>query len=261
MLILAIDTSTRAGSVAVLRNRQLLAVVSSVEPMPYENRLFQDISLLQTIAPFTMDQIDVFAVVVGPGSFTGLRVGLAAVKAWAEVHQKPVAAISGLEAVASQAKAQASRLDAYPTIVAPFMDARRGQIFGAIYRRTNVTGTKLALVGNETTLSVDEFLELVKLNSTESAPVLISTTPELLPPDRIHSILSAELPGLHAGLRAGVQAGIQLGLQVERASAVLAPVIGQLGFDRADRGELVDSLLLDASYVRRSDAEASWKDA
>src|ERR1700722_14502387 len=102
MLILAIDTSTRTGSVALLRDRTLLQEISGNEDTPYSARLFRDVELLQARAPFRMDQIDLFAVSCGPGSFTGLRVGLTAVKAWAEVHRKPIAAISGLEAVAAQ---------------------------------------------------------------------------------------------------------------------------------------------------------------
>src|SRR5271157_3519216 len=102
MLILAVDTSSRTGSAALLRDSQVLAEVSGYEETLYSNRLFRDIAQLQEQANFRLSQIDVFAVAAGPGSFTGLRVGLTAVKAWAEVHGKPVAAISGLEAIASE---------------------------------------------------------------------------------------------------------------------------------------------------------------
>src|ERR1700722_4807934 len=87
MLILAIDTSTRTGSVAILRDNRVLDEVSAHEETPYSTRLFRDLELLQSRAHFQMDRIDVFAVASGPGSFTGLRVGLAAVKAFAEVWQ------------------------------------------------------------------------------------------------------------------------------------------------------------------------------
>src|ERR1039457_1968464 len=99
MLILALDTSTRVGSIAFPRDRQVLDEVSSYDDPPYSLRLFRDLALLQSRAQFRMEQIDVFAVGTGPGSFTGLRVGLTAVKAWAEVYGKPIAAVSGLEAI------------------------------------------------------------------------------------------------------------------------------------------------------------------
>ena len=91
--------------------------------------------LLQDRTNFRVDQVDLFAVAAGPGSFTGLRVGLTAVKAWAEVHEKPIAAISGLEAIAAESLAAQATVASNTQFIAPFLDARRGQLFGAIYRR------------------------------------------------------------------------------------------------------------------------------
>ena len=95
MLILAVDTSTRTGSAAVLRDSEILAEVSGYEETPYSTRLFRDVALLEERSNFRLNQIDLFAVAAGPGSFTGLRIGLTAVKAWAEVHAKPIAAHVG----------------------------------------------------------------------------------------------------------------------------------------------------------------------
>src|SRR5712672_2981282 len=142
MLIHAVDTSTRTGSAAFLRDSEVLAEVSGYEETPYSTRLFRDVALLQGRAQFRMDQIDVFAVAAGPGSFTGLRVGLAAVKGWAEVHHKPIAAISGLEAIAAQSIAN-------DELVSPFLDARRGHVFGSTYRRSPGQSGVWQLVGEE----------------------------------------------------------------------------------------------------------------
>src|SRR5580692_429236 len=154
MLILAVDTSTRTGSAALLRDSQVVAEISGYEETPYSTRLFRDIAVLQERANFRMDQVDVFAVAAGPGSFTGLRVGLTAVKAWAEVHGKPIAAISGLEAIAAESLTAepSNALNAH--FIAPFLDARRGQIFGAIYQRTAGDSMGLALASDESILSV-----------------------------------------------------------------------------------------------------------
>jgi tRNA threonylcarbamoyladenosine biosynthesis protein TsaB len=239
MLILAIDTSSRTGSAAILRDSEVLAEVSGYEETPYSSRLFRDIALLQDRANFRLDQVDVFAVAAGPGSFTGLRVGLTAVKAWAEVHGKPIAAVGGLEAIAAEylAGEAPSAPDAY--FVAPFLDARRGQIFGAIYRRIPGDTSGLSLASDESILSVDEFLELVKAKSPQFVQ-LVSPTPDVLPA----ALVSEVLPGG----------------RIVQVSAALAPTIGRLGFERAKRGDLVDSIRLDANYVRRSDAESAWKD-
>jgi len=256
MLILSVDTSTRMGSAALLRDSQVLAEISGYEETPYSTRLFRDVAVLHERASFRMDQVDVFAVAAGPGSFTGLRVGLTAVKAWAEVHEKPIAAISGLEAIAAEflmgessssgevPNGGRSRVGDTPGLsgarfIAPFLDGRRGQLFGAIYRRPSENSGGLALVSEESILSPDEFLELVRGKCTESVQ-LVSPTPEIIPAARISEVLG-DAP-------------------IVQVSAALATAIGQLGFERAKRGELVDSLRLDANYVRRSDAERFWKD-
>jgi len=238
MLILAVDTSTRTGSAALLRHGQIIAEISGYEETPYSTRLFRDIAFLQERASFRMDQVDVFAVSAGPGSFTGLRIGLTAVKAWAEVHGKPIAAISGLEAIAAECLSCETLSSSTPRFIAPFLDARRGQVFGAIYQRISGDAMGLTLASDESILSPDELLELVRGKSPESIQ-LASPTPEVLPVARIKEILQDA--------------------SVMQVSAALAPAIGRLGFERAKRGDLVDSIRLDANYVRRSDAESAWK--
>jgi tRNA threonylcarbamoyladenosine biosynthesis protein TsaB len=239
MLILAVDTSTRMGSAALLHDSEILAEVSGYEETPYSTRLFRDIATLKDKTNFRMDQVDVFAVAAGPGSFTGLRVGLTAVKAWAEVHGKPIAAISGLEAIAAESLMDQAASASDARFIAPFLDARRGQVFGAIYRRILGGVTGLSLASDESILSPDEFLDMVK--GMSSQPIqMVSPTPEVLPLTRVTEILPYP--------------------SVVKVSAALAPAIGRLGLERALRGDFVDSVQLDANYVRRSDAESAWKD-
>lgn len=222
-----------------MRDGEILAEVSGYEEAPYSCRLFRDIALLQERASFRMDQIDVFAVAAGPGSFTGLRVGLTAVKAWAEVYGKPIAAISGLEAIAAESMMGESPAALNGTLLSPFLDARRGQLFGAIYRRFSEDDPRLALASDESILSLDEYLALLK-EKTPQQVRLVSPTPDILPAARLKEVL----PDAH----------------VVQVPAALAPAIGRLGFERARRGDLVDAIRLDANYVRRSDAESRWKD-
>ena len=128
MIILAIDTASPHGSVAALRDAQLLEVVSDDAGDTHSLRFFGQMEKLLREQSLAMPQFDVFAVNAGPGSFTGVRVGLTAVKAWAEVYGKPVAALSGLEAVAAQASATAR-------LIAAVTDARRGQLYAGLYQR------------------------------------------------------------------------------------------------------------------------------
>ena len=104
---LALDTSSPAGSLAVLRDGKVVGVVSTWVDEIYSSRMFRHLDFILRELAIGLDQFDVFAVAAGPGSFTGLRVGLAAVKGWAEVYGKPIAAVSALEAVAAQAHSAA----------------------------------------------------------------------------------------------------------------------------------------------------------
>src|ERR1700722_10475323 len=110
VLILALDTSSPAGSVGVLRDDKVVGVVSTWVDEIYSSRMFRHLDFILRELALGLDQIDVFAVAAGPGSFTGLRVGLAAIKGWAEVHAKPIAAVSALGAVAVQARSNAPLL-------------------------------------------------------------------------------------------------------------------------------------------------------
>lgn len=238
MLILALDTSSPAGSLAVLRDGKVVGVVSTWVDEIYSSRMFRHLDFILRELSIGLDQFDVFAVAAGPGSFTGLRVGLAAVKGWAEVYGKPIAAVSALEAVAAQAHSAAPFL-------APVLDARRSQLYYGFYVASSDKGQRtLKLDGQESVATPAEFLDALRSRSV-SLPTVVTPVPELI-----------------AGTISPTAAsdGSQQKIAMEVVSTVLAPVIGQLGYLRAQRGELVDALTLNANYVRRSDAELQWKE-
>lgn len=230
VLILALDTSSPSGSVAVLRDHTTMGVISTRGEENYSSRMFRHLEFLLKDLSLRLDQFDLFAVSAGPGSFTGLRVGLTAAKGWAEVYNKPVAGISALEAVAIQSWV--------PTpVVVPVLDARRGQVYFGFYRRTDVG---LALDGEEFVVTPQEFMTKLRGEVRDYALTLVT-------PD--HEVVSALAPHFEPGLAA-----------VETVSGVLAPFIGRIGYERGLRGEVSDALTLDANYVRRTDAEMKWKD-
>jgi len=234
MLLLAVDTSSRLGSLAVLRDGKLAGVISTFADEPYSTRLFRQLDFLLEELHIEVRQFDVFAVVAGPGSFTGLRVGLAAVKGWAEVFEKPVVAVRGLEAVAAQSKYGAE-------LIAPVTDARRGQIYAALCRRE---GSGLASESEDHVCAPAEFLAEIAAQAGDRSVQVVSPVPEIM-----QGALNAAARGL----------GGAISRHVERVSPLLAPVVGELAFERANRGEVTDALRLDANYIRRSDAELSWK--
>ncbi|HEX4001641.1 MAG TPA: tRNA (adenosine(37)-N6)-threonylcarbamoyltransferase complex dimerization subunit type 1 TsaB [Candidatus Acidoferrales bacterium] len=236
VLILALDTSSPSGSVAVLRDDIIIASVSTSTAEVYSARMFRHVEFLLQELSLRLDEFDLFAVAVGPGSFTGLRVGLAAVKGWAEVYRKPVAAISGLEAVAVQSHSKV------PLLV-PVLDARRSQIYFGFYRRLDAS--RLALGGDECVATPEEFLEALDGRAPKSGFALVSPVPVL-----VRELLS----------RLETRDASPAAMPIDEVSPILAPHVGKLGYLRALRGELSDALTLDANYVRRSDAELHWKD-
>ncbi len=127
MLILALDTSTRGGSVAVTNDDQLLALVPGDETRTHGERLPGEIAAALQQAGVSRRALDLLAVATGPGAFTGLRIGLATVQGLAMALGRPVAGISALDALAWQIG------DEPADFIAPWMDAQRGEVFGALY--------------------------------------------------------------------------------------------------------------------------------
>lgn len=122
--ILAFDTTSESGSVALVEDGAVAGELLIESSEGYSPILFGKLRELLDRLGWTLDSIDCFASAAGPGSFTGVRVGLAAAKGLAESAGKPVVAVSNLEAIASLGSAQ---------LRAPLIDARRGEIYGAVY--------------------------------------------------------------------------------------------------------------------------------
>src|SRR5262245_15894429 len=128
MRVLAVDTSSARGSVILTENGIALAETRLASSIQHSERLFASIEFIFRFAPFGLPDVDIFAATRGPGSFTGLRIGLAAMEGFAAAYGKPSAGISTLEALAWK-----TALD--DTLVAPVIDARRGEVYAALYRR------------------------------------------------------------------------------------------------------------------------------
>ena len=238
VLILSLDTSSPSGSVAILRDEITLGVISTRAEENYSSRIFRHLEFLLGDLTLKLEEFDLFAVSAGPGSFTGLRVGLTAAKGWAEVYKKPVVGVSALEAVAFQTCGHVS-------VLVPALDARRGQIHFGVYRPA---AAGLALDGEEFVVTPDEFAEKLGAlgrNGGDEDNKFTIVTPDasvVAVVSRLTSNLTASFAGL------------------EIVSSVLAPSIGRIAHARALRGQVSDALTLDANYVRRTDAEMRWKD-
>ena len=242
MNLLALDTCDARGSVSVLRDDKVLQTVEHDTADDYSIWLLPAIDRALRAAGLAFDDVNVYVAASGPGSFTGVRVGLTTVKAWSEVTGKPIVGVSRLEALATQAEPAAGEF------VAAFTNAQRQQIFGCLYRREH---DGLQRIGEETVISPEAF-QAWAIENSGSAPIRwISTDSEMLAETEAWSVRQKDWA---AG------SGDKAGALIKSASPILAPAIGQLGARLAARKQFTDPLRLDANYVRRSDAEVSWID-
>src|ERR1700688_4744931 len=231
MIVLAIDTCEARGSIAILKDNATLHAVPHTVSEEYSSWLLPAVDSALEFAEITLREVDLFAVASGPGSFTGVRIGLTTVKAWSEVFSKPIVAISRLEAVAAQSEGETP-------YVASFIDAQRGQIFGALYNRTE---SGLTLIEQEMVVTPELFIEWVNERSAGNEVTWISTDPDLITN------------------QSGWQGGAQQAEKIHSVPCVLAPLIGKMAFQRALKGDVQDALSVDANYVRRSYVEVFQK--
>jgi tRNA threonylcarbamoyladenosine biosynthesis protein TsaB len=131
VLILALDTTTRAGSVAVTDDDRVVVVLAGDESRTHAERLPGEIATALDRAGIARERLDLLAVAAGPGGFTGLRIGLAAMQGLAMTLNKPVAGVSTLDALAAQV------VDATASFVVPWMDAQRGDVFATVIDRAS----------------------------------------------------------------------------------------------------------------------------
>jgi tRNA threonylcarbamoyladenosine biosynthesis protein TsaB len=132
MRILAVDTSSERGSVCILDKGQVLGEIRLACSVQHSERLFRSIDFLFDYVSFGLADIELFVAARGPGSFTGLRLGLAAMEGFAAAHGKPGAGVSTLEALAWKSGIS-------DAVIAPVIDARRGEVYGGLYRRDGET--------------------------------------------------------------------------------------------------------------------------
>ncbi len=228
---MAIDTCDSRGSVAVLQDRAVLKVVAHESAGDYSSWLLPAVGEALSGSHLAMEDVDAYAAAAGPGSFTGVRVGLTTVKAWAEVYGRRIVAVSRLEAVAVEGSSGVA-------CVAVFVNAQRGQVFGAVYRRK---GTDSVRVGDEMVIAPGKFIETAVEAASGASISWVSTDPECVTSEEAWRAREAR------------------GERVESVSSVLAPMIGRIGLRELAAGRFTDALALDANYVRRSDAEIFWK--
>ena len=219
-LVLAVDTTQEYGSLALVRGSETVEEVELHAPGGFAHVLYPHLAELLARHGVHVHDIDCFAAAAGPGSFTGVRVGLACVKGLAEALGRPAVAISNLQALACFGTRE---------LRAVVLDARRGEVYGAVY------DARQCLVSPETVGPFERWLSGLPQDFEFVSPDFAPFRPALA------GTRFAEAP-------------------VAGAPRALAAAVGKLAAGRFAAGEAQDPAALDANYVRRSDAELLWKE-
>jgi len=226
MYILGIETSTRTGSVAIVSEDGVIAQYSLNIEVTHSERLMSTVDRVMKDTGFTIADMDGFAVAIGPGSFTGLRIGLAAVKGLALVTGKPVAAVPSLKALAWNLP-----YAAYP--VCPMLDARKNEVYAATYR---FEGSALVYGMAEAVISLSRLSERISektLFTGEASRFFHKDILDIFGDRALFAPISAILPS--------------------------AAAVAEIGLDMIKSGKQADPDNLTPMYIRRPEAEVAWE--
>lgn len=223
--LLVVNTATPAGSVALCKGRVLLGEVLVNAKANHTDRLLESIRQLMQDTGSTLGQIDAFGCVVGPGSFTGLRVGMATIKGLAMATAKPVIGVSSLRALAVQAPIREMP-------ICSLLDARKNEVYAGFYRWRGG-------------LPEPEGLELVMapevlLDALDGDVCFVGDGAE------VYRTLITRKMGARAHF-------LPWSLNLLRASSAAV-----LAVDAFDQGEMLAVERLNPVYIRPSEAEIAW---
>ncbi len=225
MKILAFDTATRSGSVAILDDSRIIVEMNSDTGKTHSESLLPAVDHVLHETGYVIDDIDGYALTIGPGSFTGLRIGLSTVKGLAWASGKPVMAVSTLEALAHN-------IPFTDKFICPVLDARKKEIYTAIFRWN---GSDIERVSEDA----------------------------VMPPAGLFDLIDGETIFLGPGLNIyGAYISERLGngatFAPENLWSVRASNVGIIALEGFKRGEGRESSILLPRYIRPSEAELNW---
>ncbi|GAB6086347.1 tRNA (adenosine(37)-N6)-threonylcarbamoyltransferase complex dimerization subunit type 1 TsaB [Alkaliphilus crotonatoxidans] len=230
MKILALDSSSIAASVAILEEERLLTEIVINHQRTHSEKLVPMIKAALEHCSLTPSDIDIFTSTLGPGSFTGLRIGLTTIKAMAQALDKPVVGISTLQALAYQFPFCSS-------MICPIIDAQRESVYTALYRRQEEGLVQLMEP------RVIEIKELVEILKSYQEGVLFTGDAQ------------AKFKGTLAD-----SLGQAATFAPEPMSMIRAAMVGELARIRAKEGKLQTASELLPIYMRKSQAEKQYEE-
>lgn len=152
MIVLSVDSSSKVATVALMKDGSLIGEITLNDKKEHSVILMNIITQLLQINNLTIDDIDGYVVSKGPGSFTGLRIGMATIKGLSFGSNKPYVSVSSLDALAFS-------VSSFDGIICPIMDALRNSVYTSLYRNSN---GKLERLMDYCALDIDELIEIIK---------------------------------------------------------------------------------------------------
>lgn len=228
MPILAIDTATMVSSVAVANEKKLLAELTVQTRLTHSETLLPHIEQVLEMAGIAKDELTAVAVSLGPGSFTGLRIGLGAAKAIAYGLQIPIIGIPTTEALAWHYPVPGVR-------VVPFIDAQKGNVYSGVYQWENGTVVEVKPI------QVYTLTEAMELCGQQETAVMA-----------VGDMVAKKLAG-RDDLPTNLQVPPQHMVMPRAASVAMA------GLQRLAAGQVDNVMDLEPIYIRRSEAEVLWE--
>jgi tRNA threonylcarbamoyladenosine biosynthesis protein TsaB len=238
--ILAFDTTNEYGGAGLFEDAQCLGEI----PNParpgesargnYSVTLFELVGRLLESSRMSLGDVGLFAVANGPGSFTGIRVGVAAAQGWALALGRPVLGVSNLEAMVEAASPETE-------FAAALLDARRGEFFVALYKKVEAAGSsRFQLVGKPTALRPEGVRAHLQGALGTSGPL---------------TCVVREVDRAAESLRPS----LSIEFEWRAVPGTLVSAIARAALAASRRGELQSPAELDACYIRSSDAELSFR--
>ncbi|HHV79381.1 MAG TPA: tRNA (adenosine(37)-N6)-threonylcarbamoyltransferase complex dimerization subunit type 1 TsaB [Firmicutes bacterium] len=237
MLTLAIETATVNCSVALLHGDRVLAEESLAVPRVHSVVLMPMIAQLYQRVCAIPQETDLVAVSCGPGSFTGLRIGIATAKGLAYAWNKPCVAVGTLDGLAMQG----GGLRSVRTVLA-VLKARQGELYYCLFRPSSGIPQK---IGEVSAGYPEDIAEAVHEAAVREAPVLLVGDVDLAEGETLVEVLAGR--------------GIPCAVAPAWLRRPRAAIIGILGRLLAENGLKTDAARLSAAYVRKSEAEIKWE--
>ena len=233
MKILAIDTSTMLGGIAIMDESLLIAESRLNVRSTHSERLMTEIEHCLKQSGIKISDIDVFAVATGPGSFTGLRIGVSTIKGFSYATGKPIVSVPTLEALAWNFP-----YSKYP--VCTMLDARKKEVYAALFKWEE--GNFIRLI-NETSAKPEEFTRDA-LRVTHDDKFIFAGEGVILYRDKIIEVMGEKA------------------IFASPEKTVPSPAnVAVLGLKKAKAREFSEPISLTPMYIRKSEAEVKWKDS